>query len=56
MRKSVELYLHGILTLLCSIILFPLVIYLTVNNVVYGAISYGLLIQAVVVFVLNYIT
>ena len=56
MRKSVELYIDGGLTILASLILFPLVTYLTVNNVIYGSLSYGFMIQAVLVFVLNYIT
>ena len=41
MRKSVELYLHGFLTILVSLVLFPGVIYITVNNVVNGSISFG---------------
>ena len=56
MRKSVELYLHGFLTILSSLIFFPGVIYITVNNVVYGSISFGYMAQAMTVFVLNYIT
>ena len=55
MRKSVELYIHSFLTILVSLVLFPVVIYTTVSELVYGSISYGYMTEAITVFVLNYI-
>ena len=53
MRKSVELYVHGILTLVICLVLFPPVIYMSVEFVIYNSISYGYFFLIITIFVLN---